>query len=990
MANAYGIVHQYGEPQSTFDADLAINVLGQKQQQFDANQQKIDQTLAQMGLQASMIENDDAKKYLSDRVNQVIQETQNLRTSDIGSKDSTRKILSTINTALDDKALKHIGYGQEIQQFNASVNAAMEEGKYADQNYQDAVQQAGLQEYIQGDVNADLGNLNYNPFVDVNMGLVKKVKDIKASMGEQFEEVINAEGVVEKVKINNLTDAQWQQVLPRYVDDQMKTQIEIEGRARFGWNKENVVRYAEQAIDSKIEPLKKGIEKRKSLLQTDGEYSEFQKKQLKDEIATAQRKIEAFESQKLNQDYDMTTLGGSLVMEDLINTTASIVGNDPSIERDYSEVKNTSKQAASNNALFDSEGNNIVFSDTKTGELQEITEQTLLTMKDEARKEYLGNINAAYNTLPTDLKKETEELAQSYREEDPDLSVEDSRYMAFTKKASKANSEDTLNALNTARTSKIKYGKQVKVESESYKNVVAQEIWKDEEIYESVIEKGAFDQTKIVLDNGQEVHSKDYLESQGVKSYQDYLDFLEKPESIDFKGQVLADYALSESNTGATLSVSNLGYALEGGTAVRFSREDYHNIKSLIAAYGEEMNVTDLLSFNKKDITLKSISGPGSTAVPDTGVSEETLSESHIIEHLGDGIELMKVSLNPEAKNRKAYKALEKRLQSGNYKKQTTFVSSLTSDVVDESFYSDKTIRSKFKRSNVIDRLQQERDKQNTKINTPKKITLQAGRTNSKASNELVAAQTLAASSDARGRFKVEKDLPMEITINPLDPGEVIIEQMREYSKADYNKGVVDTLRADNRAVVDIAEFANQLPDLYARLDLNEQAGSVSYLSDMEEEREGIAYLQENDRETAKAYINFFQGNPKLANSATKDASLDMIENILPEDTREVYSFDFQKAIQNSDKFSVKLKRKGDAQYIKIFSNYDGEKKLLNSIDVSSKPPEELLKTFNVAPQILLTQYFETIAQDIAFNSVNNGGRMSNRFKGFWELIGKL
>ena len=92
MANAYGIVHQYGEPQSTFDSELAISVLQQKQGQFDANQQKIDQTLSQMGLQASMIKNDDARQYLNDRVNKVIQETQNLRTSDIGNRDSTRKI----------------------------------------------------------------------------------------------------------------------------------------------------------------------------------------------------------------------------------------------------------------------------------------------------------------------------------------------------------------------------------------------------------------------------------------------------------------------------------------------------------------------------------------------------------------------------------------------------------------------------------------------------------------------------------------------------------------------------------------------------------------------------------------------------------------------------------------------------------------------------------------------------------------------------------
>lgn len=992
MANAYGIVHQYGEPQSTFDADLAANVLGQKQQQFDANQQKIDQTLAQMGLSASMLKNDGAKEYINDRVNQVIEQTRGMRTSDIGSQATTRKLISTINSALDDKTIKHIGYGQQIEKFQASVAAAQEDGKYADMNYQDAAITAGLQEYMQGDVNSELGSLKYTPYNDNAMGLMKKVKEIKSTMGEEYEDILTADGVVERVKIKNLTDSEWRQVLPKYIDPQMKAQMEIEGRAMFGWSKENVIKYSEKAIDERINPLKKKIERNKNLLNTEGEYSEAKKKKLIGEIATNQKMVDALENKKLEQDYDMTSLGSALVMEDLINTTAAIVGNNPSIERKYDK---NSRQAISNNALLDSEGQGIVMSDTTTDKLEEVTEQTRLRRQNESKQEYLQDINNAFKTLPEELRIEAEELAETYREEDSELSVEDSRYMAFDKKVAKAKSVEALEAHHKLQSSKIKYGKQVKSNTESYKKVVAQELWQEEKIYKSVIEEGVFDQTKIVLDDGSSIHSKDYLERQGVNSYEDWLKFLDKPESSEFKGQVLANYALSDTNRDIRGISSSLGEALgEGGTATRFSREDYHNLKSLMAVYGEEMDITDLLVFNKKDVTLNEIINitSGLEAFQETpmGVSEETLPESHIIKHLGDGIERMKISLNPEAKHTKTYKALEKTLKAKNYRDKPVFLSNLTSNIVDDSFYSDKTIRDTFKRSNVIDRIEKERNAQDVLINTPKKITLQAAKTDGKASNEIMAVQSLAASRDTTGNFKLERNLPVEIRINPSDPGQVVIEQMKEYSKADYNKKIVNTLRGENIAIVDISQFAQQLPELYARLDLNEQTGSINYLSDMDEEREGIAYLQENDRESAEAYTKFFQGNTKLANSATKDASLDMLESILPEETRDVYSLGFRKAIENSDKFSVSLKTKGDKKYIKIFSTEGENKTLLNSIDMSSKPTEELLRTFNAAPQVFLTQYFETIAQDIAFNSVNNEGRMSNRFKGFWELIEKL
>lgn len=1005
MANAYGIVHQYGEPQSTFDADLAANVLGQKQQQFDANQQKIDQTLAQMGLQASMIKNDDAKKYLSDRVNQVIQETQNLRTSDIGSKDSTRKILSTINTALDDKALKHIGYGQQIEQFQSSVNAAMEEGKYADQNYQDAVQQAGLQEYIQGDVNADLGNLNYNPFVDVNMGLVKKVKDIKASMGEQFEEVINAEGVVEKVKINNLTDAQWQQVLPRYVDDQMKTQIEIEGRARFGWNKENVVRYAEQAIDSKIEPLKKGIEKRKSLLQTDGEYSEFQKKQLKDEIATAQRKIEAFESQKLNQDYDMTTLGGSLVMEDLINTTASIVGNDPSIERDYSEVGKTSNKANAQNALGIGLPSNVKVSNAALTDIQKVSEQERARQRLDVEKDYVSLTNEAIQKIKNpEMKQRVESRAKEIQEE-YNLNLKEARAKAYTENAKTINTQEALEYLKRIEEAQIEYNQKVKTDEKAYQNALTQKAWKNNDVYKSFNEKGLTDRTKVVLEDGTEIHSRDYLQSQGIESFEDYQEWIETEDAIDFKSQVTGQNLLSDVNTGVALGISSIGYALDTLDAVnKFDEEDYHNVKSFIASTGEDLDLTDLFVFGKyswndvkKEFTQASTPeiGEGKRMAILQG---DRYTEEELISHLGDATESMYITLNPEAKDTKAYKTLSKLIETGNYQKLSA-ISSMAGNLVDTSFYNDKTIREAFSRKNIIDEVNNQRAQQQIDINAPMKLTVDGANTPSNMSREQTELQSLSHSSttlegkEGKTGFKFDYKLPTEIMVNTANPNQIIITQNETLSKADFDEGTVQRINDRRTAVVSKEEFDSKMPTLYASLDLSKQAGKLNYMEELEIEKDRIAYPKGENKKTIQTYTDFF-GNPESVNGVTRDLTINQLRNSLPideigQESQNAYMEGFKNVINNSDRFKIKYEKTGGRQYINIFDKEDDSGDELFSVDVSDRNPNDIMTTLNVAPQKYLSMYLQAAALDIRNNISENRFGISERFERLWEIAVK-
>src|SRR5699024_2033795 len=99
MASAYGIVHNYGEPQSLFDAELALQALSYKQQKFDANELKVKQALAQYGVQASQLARPQDREYMYDKVTSLIDNINGLRTADFSSSNVTEGIIGHIGQA---------------------------------------------------------------------------------------------------------------------------------------------------------------------------------------------------------------------------------------------------------------------------------------------------------------------------------------------------------------------------------------------------------------------------------------------------------------------------------------------------------------------------------------------------------------------------------------------------------------------------------------------------------------------------------------------------------------------------------------------------------------------------------------------------------------------------------------------------------------------------------------------------------------------------
>src|SRR5690606_26548484 len=129
MASAYGIIHNYGEPQSTFDAGLALQALQYKQQKYDANAIKIEQTLNQFGIQMNQLVRPEDREHLYQKVNKLVNSIQGLHGADLGKRGVTQGIIGHISQALDERTITQLGNSAKIRNFQSQVQAAQESDK---------------------------------------------------------------------------------------------------------------------------------------------------------------------------------------------------------------------------------------------------------------------------------------------------------------------------------------------------------------------------------------------------------------------------------------------------------------------------------------------------------------------------------------------------------------------------------------------------------------------------------------------------------------------------------------------------------------------------------------------------------------------------------------------------------------------------------------------------------------------------------------------
>jgi hypothetical protein len=361
---------------------------------------------------------------------------------------------------------------------------------------------------------------------------------------------------------------------------------------------------------------------------------------------------------------------------------------------------------------------------------------------------------------------------------------------------------------------------------------------------------------------------------------------------------------------------------------------------------------------------------------------------------LGDAVENYKIELNPDAKGTESYKAIQKRLgvndysggRPGDRSNSETSANPLKA-FTDKSFSDDFSIKNIFSRKNVISEVNRAREKENVKVNAPKKIVLDPPLKPSEPGPQWIGVNRLLGSNDAEGLIDRDNSRTLEIFRDPKDPNTYVISQLNIERKANYDKKKIESLSAFDEVRVDATQFRQALPVLASRIDDLEVAGQLKFNSNFEDTQPSLSYPKGEDVEIVKSYTEFFNFNPNLAGIATEDGAYGVIRNSLPEDQANFYMENvFEKVFENSNKFSVKYKKKENEQYAKIYFKNKENEEQVGSLDLSGMDQEQISKTFNVAPQVFLSQYLQIMASDLK----KDDGFPGRRLIDFMKILDQL
>lgn len=275
------------------DALLTGQVQQAMQQRYDVNSAKLEEMVQKVS-SVPILQND-AKRYLQEKVQGLVNTVNaNLKVSggrSILSNSATNSIIGYIGGAIDDKVKKHIKYSQDIANFEQGVAKLKEKDpkSYNQANYEFAQHQAGLQNYLSGTVDSDLGSLQYSPYKDYmtdSMEKATKLKQLKGDMVVEKPDPNNPNRMI-KTTVEGLTAEEVMKYVPGILTAQDEQQMMIDGWYEFKNNPTAARKSMTDFLTTKNEQLAKEIES----------YKAYDKNSNKETYDLAQSRIKDYEAQ---------------------------------------------------------------------------------------------------------------------------------------------------------------------------------------------------------------------------------------------------------------------------------------------------------------------------------------------------------------------------------------------------------------------------------------------------------------------------------------------------------------------------------------------------------------------------------------------------------------------------------------------------------------------------------------------------------------------
>lgn len=238
MSSYLSSEYKIQQPVSSFNVNLADNVISTLQGKYDTNKAKIDQTLAVYNNQLRGLRAED-NEYIANRLNEVdsVIEQYKKKNGNLAYNSTTDTILSTVKSLMDDPiikdAVKNKAYFDNYEKQVQEIKKKNPE-KYSDINYQDGLKQGGYYSYLKGE-SKGIGNLQYQEYTNAP----KEISDAVGKWAKEngYEQQITTENkglyfinktheVLSQDKILNYIDT--------IVDPKTRAQMDINARASYG------------------------------------------------------------------------------------------------------------------------------------------------------------------------------------------------------------------------------------------------------------------------------------------------------------------------------------------------------------------------------------------------------------------------------------------------------------------------------------------------------------------------------------------------------------------------------------------------------------------------------------------------------------------------------------------------------------------------------------------------------------------------------------
>lgn len=971
MSNYHSIIRNYGEPQSNFNAELAIKALSYKQDKYDANAAKIQEAMNQYG-NIDFARPEDRQNFYN-KINNHIENIEGLKGADLSSAAITNSITAHISKALDQETLKHVGYTQAYRQFGKEYAELQKKDPDAvsQTNYQDAVKMSGLDLYMNGesdDINTSM--LRVNPYSDYQSNLLKKAQELKTLMPDQTVQFEDANGDMVERTVKTLTVAEWQKYLPQYLSQQDRDQMAIDGRALFNWDDEQAKARAKEMItEANVKP-QENIN-RLSIIANDPNETEQAREQAQSLIDENQKQIDT-NIRNISSFKTATQLGSYLMEQNVINTTAYAIGREPDIKyvkdhRNTTEIK-AAEAKNQNNPL--TSGLNVSSLFTNTG--QEITDADFYKASNDAEIRWTQAVNSTLNSLDSNTQAQVKRNAQIIKAEREKDGVRITEAEAlqealFKTKLPVGQAAELQRMYDEHNAFTIAEANAQRAQEKS----VFSDPSKVKDFYENTVGQWFGKGIQML---GTDV--KTYLKSKGVKDVESFQTFLNSEDSQEFKGAVNSNMFLSNQSAVVGSHVTNIGTALStNGHIGRFNKENLFEFNRLVASLGEDgIGLTDILEFRAASLDVRGMLSSGPLLpVPKYKDTGTVLTEQQVLDTLGDFQENMFVSLKPGAENTKTGQALIKAIENKDFAVPTNFNLRLTPD---SHFYEDSTIRKMLSYDENQKGFKEKLGVEAAAIKGMNMVTVMIPETAAEVQKDarFKEAQSLVSSPSITGGtpFKLLYGQPIRIREN-LGADSVTISQL---TGATQGGKLVEQF---NEVVIDKKLFSELAPTLSGSVELAQSDKRLDFNRGKTKTSLPISYIDLQDERTMMDAINYTGIGQNVAQFLSKDdtrASLmqNFSGSIYAPNAPRQYAQSFDLALNNAGEFRAEIVQEGGQAYINLKVGQTEKKNGRNQTtykDVYKIPTyragssEEIERMLYATPQVFLGVALTAIAADL-------------------------